>query len=206
MYRPDRIGPHTLWDPIQGGETPVLTTVMLSADGAAAPYSPSATVPEETNYRAFRISAPPAIASNKAMSIGIPINGAHKNDDLPNMFTVVGAFQTQRDNPINVSFGLGVSGASTVTVDVNALENNLSEWLELPTSLHPDGVVIGGHCRESVIEGRFAASASDPTKPKIAFIRFANHSGSTVQLTDLNFSISVHLYRGIIDTFDPTRG
>lgn len=204
MYRENRIGPNMLFDPTEATFTPTLLVGVLTASTQSAPVCKSATVPAEYNT-IHMAHTPLSIATSKALSIGVPINGAHFGQ-LPNMFTIVGQASWVADQDLHGSFGFGMSDSSTIAVSVSAESNIMTKFNQLPT-YHSGQINQAEYCscKESLLSGGFSTDGTEVTNPHIAFFRLVNNSGGTATMVSLQVSLSVHKYLGSIDTYDPSR-
>lgn len=205
MYKENRIGPHMLFDPTDAYFLPSLTTGVLGTHVQVSPVVVSATVPNEYNTLHVNIGSL-VVANNKSLAIGIPINGVHFAT-LKNMYTIVGQASVDCDVGPHLSFGFGVSNASTVTVATATEQNTMTKFIELPSKVSGIGIdsILHVSCKETLLSGGFRTDGTEVTNPHLAYFRVMSHGGGTVTIASLQLSISLHKHLGSIDTHDPAR-
>lgn len=205
MYKPNRIGPYGLFDVVKARETPALTTGILGAVNGSYVYIGSATIPDETAFVKYDVASL-AIATDKAMSIGLAVAGSHENS-LPIIYSIVASaqFYIEEGLPVGMQLRFGVSTNATITVGLSTQQNLSTVWINLPSKVHSDTGVHQISCQCSVVGGLFGQGAALTTNPKMAWLSIINSDGSTNTVKDLSLSISVHKYLGSLDTLDPPR-
>lgn len=205
MYKENRIGPHGLWDPKDVALGPVLTANILGTQQTVAPWCNSATVPPKTNTIHF-LATNLAIASVKHMAVGIPVSSEHFAGK-PNMYTIVGCASYRSDVELHPSFGIAVSDSSTITSDIDSLENVCTKFKELPIGSFLNGVgqAMTISVKETVLCGGFGTNGAEITNPILAYFRLLNLTGGSATMVGLQVSLSIHKHLGSIDTHDPSR-